>query len=249
MNTLENSLFQKAIQSYKRRDYQTAQKYMRQVLLSDPTLVLAWLWMSTFVQDYAQKRECLERALSLDPACEAAQRGLQILQQKIAEAEKIADMDEMTISRTPARRPALKLGAYLLEQGLVTLKQLEEALEEQRLLKKKSQGIRVPLGNILVDNGVISPQVLATVLIRQQHDRLNNPGQAAPQYLGEYLVTEGYISIDQLEGALAEQLRLHKRGAASQLGEVLLRTGAIDQDMLGTALRKQQDKLFEQWQV
>jgi hypothetical protein len=198
------------------------------------------------VPDYAQKRECLERALSLDPACEAARRGLQILQQKMAEAD---DMGEMTISSAPARRPALKLGAYLLEQGLVTLQQLEDALEEQRLLKKKSQGIRVPLGNILVDHGVISPQVLATILIRQQHDRLNNPGQEAPHYLGEYLVAEGHISAAQLEEALAEQLRLHKRGAASQLGEVLLRTGAINQDVLGTALRKQQDKLFEQWQM
>ena len=43
-------------------------------VLEDPTYVPAWLRMAGLVDDMDQQRECLERALTLDPNCAPARR-------------------------------------------------------------------------------------------------------------------------------------------------------------------------------
>lgn len=236
----ENTLFQQAVLRYKHRDYATAQKYMRQVLLADPTNIPAWLWMSTLVSDAVQKRECLQRALALDPTCEPARRGLQILQSQQQAPAAVAAPPDM-----PPQ--AHKLGAYLIERGLISTVQLENALEEQRLLKKKGQGLRVPLGTILVNNGTVSPETLAVALIAQQHDKLQGQHQS-PRYLGEYLVAQKRITSHQLEKALAEQMRLRRRGKTLLLGELLVQAGYINDDDLVSILDMQQDDLFSRFE-
>lgn len=58
-----------------------ARSSLLQVLKLEPGNVLAWLWLSTVIDDPAKKRACLERVLVLDPGNELAQTGLARLAQ------------------------------------------------------------------------------------------------------------------------------------------------------------------------
>jgi hypothetical protein len=253
MSTPESAvyaLFKQAIQAYNAGDHETARKHMRQVLLDDPGYVPGWLWMSALVDDPIRQRECLERALVLDPQCEPARRGLRILRmQDTADAASSAPSASMPIdpSQDPGQRQARRLGEYLVEQGLISRKQLEEALEEQRLFWKKTQGVRAPLGNILINNGMLSPQTLATALVVQQQDRLHGLEKHSPQYIGEYLVSKGIISAPQLELVLAEQMRLRQRGTSMLIGELLIHAGYITRDVLENVLEQQREEIFSRF--
>ncbi len=245
-----HALFKQAIQAYNAGDHETARKYMRQVLLDDPSYVPGWLWMSALVDDATRQRECLERALALDPQCEPARRGLRILRmQDTADTAAPGPPASMPIdpSQDPGQRQARRLGEYLVEQGLISKKQLEEALEEQRLFWKKTQGVRAPLGNILVSNGTLSPQTLATALVVQQQDRLHGMEKHSPQYIGEYLVSKGIISPQQLELVLAEQMRLRQRGTSMLIGELLIHAGYITRDVLENVLEQQREEIFSRF--
>jgi hypothetical protein len=245
-----HALFKQAIQAYNAGDHETARKHMRQVLLDDPNYVPGWLWMSALVDDVARQRECLERALALDPQCEPARRGLRILRmQETADAAAAAppESEHVDIGQDISQRQARRLGEYLVEQGLISRKQLEDALEEQRLFWKKTQGVRAPLGNILVSNGMLSPQTLATALVVQQQDRLHGMEKHSPQYIGEYLVIKGIISPQQLELVLAEQMRLRQRGTSMLIGELLIHAGYITRDVLENVLEQQREEIFSRF--
>jgi hypothetical protein len=225
---------------------------MRQVLLEDPSYVPGWLWMSALVEDEDQQRQCLERALSIDANCEPAIRGLEILRLRQsavrAEQQQMATAGNTTYeSETTTQRNAGKLGEYLVEQNLITRKQLDMALEEQRLFWKKSQGVRAPLGNILINNGILTPQMLATALVLQQQDKLHSEDKQSPQYVGEYLVSRGLITAQQLEAVLAEQIRLRQKGTTMLLGELLIHSGHITREALETVLEHQRDDLFNRF--
>jgi hypothetical protein len=239
---------------------------MRQALLEDPTYVPAWLWMSALVDTVEQQRECLERALALDPNSEPAIRGLKILRlRETAEAKETAEaretaranaqnkqepdqlVEEQAMLDDETQRQAGKLGEYLVEQGLITRKQLEMALEEQRMFWKKTQGVRAPLGNILINNGMLTPQMLATALVTQQQDKLHGRDKQSPQYIGEYLVSRSLISPQQLEVVLTEQLRLRQKGTTMLLGELLIHAGYITREALETILEQQRDELFSRF--
>jgi hypothetical protein len=246
MSTTDRTLFHQAVQFYKKGDRETAHKYLRRVLLEDPTYVPAWLWMSAVVEDKTQQRECLERALTIDPHCEPAIRGLKMLRL----SETAENMPKETSSVTiddPGQRRAGRLGEYLVEQGLITHKQLEMALEEQRMFWKKTQGIRAPLGNILINNGMLSPQTLATALVRQQQDKLHGSEKQSPQYVGEYLVARGIITPQQLENVLAEQMRLRQKGTSMLIGELLIHAGYVTREVLETVLEQQRNELFSRF--
>lgn len=250
MSTKDRNLFKQAVELYKKGDRQAAHKYMRQVLLEDPSYVPGWLWMSALVEDEDQQRQCLERALSIDPNCDPAIRGLEILRlrQSAARAEQQQQRETPAYeSETTTQRNAGKLGEYLVEQNLITRKQLEMALEEQRLFWKKSQGVRAPLGNILINNGILTPQMLATALVLQQQDRLRSEDKQSPQYVGEYLVSRGLITAQQLEAVLAEQIRLRQKGTTMLLGELLIHSGHITREALENVLEHQRDDLFSRF--
>ena len=57
-------------------------KLLIEVLQDDPKNEVAWLWMSTVLQDISQKEECLEKVLELNPNNQSAQKGLASLQKK-----------------------------------------------------------------------------------------------------------------------------------------------------------------------
>lgn len=196
-------------------------------MLANPSYAPAWFWMSRLVDEPRRKRECLERALALDP---------QLAPARIA-------LEQLDSAEAPERLPyaeAHKLGAYLIERGLISPAQLELALLEQR--SSQRWGKRVPLGEILIRRGLISPQMLADTLMLQQRDRLRV--QQRPERLGEYLISGKYVSAEQLCAALAEQALLRQHGQHVVLGVLLLRCGVLSAEALERVLQRQRQDYF-----
>ena len=111
----------------------------------------------------------------------------------------------------------LRIGDLLIKEGLITLTQLEQAIEA----KGKLNDYR-PLGDICVELGFISLPELNLVL-NQHKKRIQ---------LGDLLVNKGLITKEQLGQALVEQ-KLSKK----KLGELLL-------DIIDAALLKRINEDF-----
>ena len=52
-----------------------ARQLLLQVIELDETNILAWLWLSTVLDDLEEKKVCLENVLTLDPTHKAARPG------------------------------------------------------------------------------------------------------------------------------------------------------------------------------
>jgi len=89
MNRIPTSL-EKAIAAIKAGDKQTGRWLLAQALQTDPRDERVWIWMSSVVDTNAQRRECLERALAINPNNEMARRGL-------------AKLDGASIASTPTQ--------------------------------------------------------------------------------------------------------------------------------------------------
>lgn len=85
-----------------------------------------------------------------------------------------------------------------------------------------------PLGEILVEQGIISEKALATILDEQEEGRLRR--------LGEILVERGIIGPDDLEEALERQMT----EAGKRIGEILIESGKADPMEISQALRSQE---------
>jgi hypothetical protein len=133
------------------------------------------------------------------------------------------------------RRP---LGEILRARGLITAPQLQEALEAQR-----REGGRI--GEILFAQGWVSTVDLRDALAEQRGFDLSVKPPGRPTLseqdglgafpLGRLLVRRGHISETQLDAALAEQQRSHRR-----LGQILISNGAVSAFVLAAALAEQQ---------
>jgi hypothetical protein len=130
------------------------------------------------------------------------------------------------------------LGSYLLTLGYITPRQMVQALREQR--RRTELGAPWPLGDILVAQGVIHPQVLTAVLLVQLVDRLVVWRGAPPRLLGEHLIAMELLSPMQLAPALHRQIDLRQRGTWARLGDLLTTQGLLDPQSLASALRAQQ---------
>jgi hypothetical protein len=244
----EVQLFRQAIQVLKKGDRATARQLMRQVLLENPRYSPAWLWMSELVDSIEQKRECLERTLALDPANEPARKGLELLRlQEVSETMPEPSPSDPQPSADTEQHQARRLGEYLIERQIITASQLEKALNEQRLVHSSLQGARVPLGDMLIKLGMLTPQMLATILVEQQQHRMGAVEGQSPEYLGEYLVTKGIITRRQLEMVLAEQIRQRQIGRKMLLGELLIRAGYITPGALESVLEQQRSDVFRRF--
>ena len=109
-----------------------------------------------------------------------------------------------------------RLGDLLVQEGLVTEKQLAAALQEQR----EHPGY-VPLGQILVGWKLVTPKQLTLLLER---------AEKRPR-LGELLLRHGAITQARLDEALRQQKLKHR-----PLGELLVRMGLITDEALRQAL-------------
>jgi len=133
--------------------------------------------------------------------------------------------------------PWRPLGTLLADEGLLTQRELEAALEEQERCRR-------PLGQILVDGGYLSGWTL-TRMLAQQHgvdfhttrelDASPSVGTTTWRPLGRLLVEAGFLTTAELRDALAEQHRDGRR-----LGEVLIARGTLTPQALARALAAQQ---------
>src|SRR5919109_1779351 len=111
-----------------------------------------------------------------------------------------------------------QLGSLMVEEGLVTDSQLQEALRTQRELD-----IYKPVGQILVDQKAISAKQLNLFLDKRQKRAR----------LGEILLKSKIITGEQLEIALSYQ-----RTTGLPLGEMLIKLNYINEETMRQALCK-----------
>lgn len=128
------------------------------------------------------------------------------------------------------------IGALFVERGLVSDSQVRVALEIQRETGQQ-------LGQILVDRFGVSRKELASV-VAQQWAKLG--GSAGPEdnaswrRLGEIFVERGFVTQEELDGALERQ-----RQTGERLGEALVAQGVISKFELAGALAEQMASLGE----
>jgi hypothetical protein len=151
--------------------------------------------------------------------------------------------------------PWRSLGLLLVDKGLLTRRELELALDEQRRTGRL-------LGQILVGNGSVTGLALAQALT-EQHGVELRPSNGAEELLltdsqrqaeeglgqlpepeaedrswrplGKLLVETGFLSETELEQALAEQ----RERPGRRLGEILVAHGSLSGPALAVALAKQ----------
>lgn len=64
------------------------------------------------------------------------------------------------------------------------------------------------------------------------------PPEPPPLRLGDYLIAQGWVTLNQIEHAIHEQQELGNAGIEQRLGTILLRNGHLNQAQLGIALAK-----------
>ncbi len=91
------------------------------------------------------------------------ERDLQIdeLKQALAELEESEESAQMTFTARDANGQPRSMGEILIDAGIITSKQLESALDEQRTATKRR------LGSILVEKGLIREEIVAQVVASQ----------------------------------------------------------------------------------
>jgi tetratricopeptide (TPR) repeat protein len=72
----EVMLLAEGIEAAKTGDRFRARELLRKVLGHNPRNELAWLWLSSVVENEGQRRECLIRVLHINPLNEAARQGM-----------------------------------------------------------------------------------------------------------------------------------------------------------------------------
>lgn len=224
-----------------RGDRDTAYHLLCQMIVADPRNVLAWLEMSKLVDDIGRKIECLERALRLDPHNRATQAGLEQLRM----IQRMNPVRNTQGSLAPASEPKLvsylQLGTRLVNQGLLTNEQLDEALWEQN--QRRRRGEQVRLGSILLNRGWVKPRMLARALVSQLHEVGSLSHSRSHRFLGEYLLLQDLITPEDLQVALELQIRMRLRGQQIPLGSLLVRKGLLTWDTLRHTLIQQEADL------
>jgi type IV pilus assembly protein PilB len=113
----------------------------------------------------------------------------------------------------------VRLGDLLIEERLITPRQLEAALAEQ----SGREGY-LPLGKLIVDRGLVTQKQMNLLLER---------GEKRAR-LGDVLLRNGSITPERLEEALAEQRARHR-----PLGQVLVQLGFVSDETMRQALGMQ----------
>ena len=235
---MEQTSLQQGIEAAQRGDRELAYQLIRQAILEDSQHAPAWYYMSFLLDDVERQREYLEWALKLAPNYAEAQAALDQLhiRQVVASARSIVAPEYRPVPR--------KIGDYLVDQGLISAAQRDEALAELSKVEPRTKRRALEeaqakhLGDIALARSWLTPQQLAAALVRQALDR-SRDGQR-PERLGEYLMDAALINSDQLGTALAEQSGLRMRGKHMRLGELMIRGGALAARTLNRVLEQQQ---------
>ena len=225
------------IAQYSQADQAGVQATMRAIVRSNPNDPQAWLCLSACVPALPQRRDCLEQALRLDPHNPAIHTEIRLLRELELRAMQQILSDCRSIVPAPAGPPILRLGEYLQAQG-VSAEHIQRALVIQRSAPLTNR--KPLLGEILVAQGWSTPECIAELLMRQTSARVIHQGSGQPDPIGEYLLRQGHISLEQLQSAVITQLRAAQTGTYIRLGQVLVGTRAITADQLTRALRQQE---------
>ena len=111
----------------------------------------------------------------------------------------------------------LRLGQLCLASGMISLEQLEEAVQEQQNCNRQ-------LGEILLDKQSISQEELDGLLIGQE---LIAPDEEVTDSLALQLLALGLVAEDLMIIALLEQ-----RFDSGSIGDTLVRRGWIEEEIL-----------------
>ncbi len=220
---------------------------LREHLLNGYQCLDAWLAMSKLVQDAHQRKDCLERAAVLaptDPAIMQAYLEAYLVvhpddlmaKQRLSEIHTLQILSDVKSSHFHDQPRARLLGDILLSIDAISPEDLRKVLRAQSTNSVIAADRR--LGQLLLKQGMITPTKLARALIMQQQERSRL--RMAPQVLGEFLVDKNYISPQQLELALAEQLRLDQKSHHLSLGQVLVRLNMITVPQIEQAAKEQE---------
>lgn len=105
----------KAIQAIQYGDRSAGRQLLARILHTDPQNVRAWLWMSEVADTEEQRRECLERAVAIDPHNPAARARLaQLAARATARAAPQHQQARLKIILAGALGLSLVLGLGLL---------------------------------------------------------------------------------------------------------------------------------------
>ncbi|GAB4112683.1 MAG: hypothetical protein Fur005_22490 [Roseiflexaceae bacterium] len=225
--------FNKALQAFHHGDRDMAFRLLRQVILDDSRYAPAWYWLSRLVEDENRKRECLEYAIAIDSEYREAQEALESIKlHRVVSGFRAPVFQEY-------RREPLRLGQALIQRGLLSPIQLQEALREQH--QEHNRGKKVMLGMILLRRKMVAPLALASVLVDQQLQRTE------PDRLGDYLLANQMISRESLELAIAEHALTCVYEKPIRFGELLVQSGYISQEDLDHALEEQRRDAFNKY--
>ena len=225
--------FEQALKALSQGDRDSAFKLMRQSIIADATYPPAWFWLSRLVDDEERRKECLERAISLDPNYREARDELESIRLKSLVSTFKAPVFDNT------QREPLRLGEALRAKHLISEMQLQEALREQHA--ELNRGKKTMLGVVLLRRKMVSPLALAAVLVEQQQARRN------PDRLGEYLVSRGLITPERLQQAIAEHALASIYEKPVRLGELLVQRGYIRREDLDRALEEQRQDAYNRY--
>ncbi|HLF26560.1 MAG TPA: hypothetical protein VJG32_09495 [Anaerolineae bacterium] len=106
---MASTSLEQAITAIKAGDKQNGRWFLAQALQTDPGDDKIWIWMSAVVDSDAQRRECLERALSINPHNDLARRGLSKLQAAAFAGDLAQPMVPAPAQPASASPPALSL--------------------------------------------------------------------------------------------------------------------------------------------
>ncbi|HEY1373902.1 MAG TPA: ATPase, T2SS/T4P/T4SS family [Candidatus Binatia bacterium] len=129
-------------------------------------------------------------------------------------------MEHMKVEGTRATAAKPKIGELLVQEGIITRAQLDEALAAQ-----KKQPVYMPLGEICVDLKFISRDQLKALLTKH-HKRIP---------LGELLTNLALVTPSQVQECLNEQ----KKSPKKKLGDLLIQKGYLNENALISALNMQ----------
>jgi hypothetical protein len=212
-----------------------ARTLLTQVVQLDERNEQAWLWLSSVLDSSDDVMTCLENVLVINPTNHWAREALEIVR-----VRRVLEESRPVMPTSTAQSPqiARRLGACLVELGILTEDKLQRTLEQQEAMRR--QGQHMPLGQLLLRNGIITRDQLARAL-EQQFTATGSTGTAksAIGQLGDYLIRHRYISWSQLAQAIALQAELAHQGRPMRLGELLVKNRFLTRDQLTQALEEQ----------
>jgi tetratricopeptide (TPR) repeat protein len=109
-----DELVQQAVAAFKAGQKEHSRNLLLQAIEVNEHHELAWLWLSAVVDDLEEQQICLENVLALNPANERARKGLETVNQKMAERQaRAAEEDELglndsALSFAPPKDPAAR---------------------------------------------------------------------------------------------------------------------------------------------